>query len=353
MISLKKYLDSDRAVLVDEDVADLLPLTMAAYAAALEEVGESAPMASPAIGDGLRRSLSKLRAMLSYKMDREKLITTDAAIRAELRNWGKRSTEHNQQKAREVKELLLVMARTAESVGERDQRCAGQIHEVTRRLKEIASLDDITQIRTSIERSAVELKSSIDRMAAEGKAALDQLRAQVSTYQARLEHAEEIAARDALTGLRSRLSVENLIEARMCAGGKFCVAIVDIDGFKQVNDDHGHIAGDELLKQFAGELRSVCHSSDVIGRWGGDEFIILFNRDLNEAVAQRDRLQKWVCGNYSLETGNGKVKINVEASIGLAEYRPGEQLRDLFSRADSAMYENKALSRASSSGIRR
>lgn len=353
MISLKKYLDSDRAVLAEQDGESLLPDTMAAYCAALDEIGESAPMASPAIGDGLKRSLAKLRAALSFKMDREKLIATDAAIRAELRNWGKRSTEHNQHKAREVKELLLVMARTAESVGERDQRCAGQIHEVTKRLKEIASLDDITQIRTSIERSAVELKSSIDRMASEGKAALDQLRTQVSTYQARLEHAEEIAARDALTGLRSRLSVENLIEARMCAGGKFCIAIVDIDGFKKVNDDFGHIAGDELLKQFAAELRSVCHSSDVIGRWGGDEFIILFNRDLAESVAQRDRLQKWVCGNYSIQTGAGPAKINVEASIGLAEYRTGEQLRDLFARADAAMYENKALARATSSAVRR
>jgi len=352
MISLKKYLDSDRAVM-EEANAELLPAAMAAYSAALEEIGESAPMASPAIGDALRRSLAKLRAALSSKMDRERLLVTDAAVRDELRNWGKRSTEHNQQKAREVKELLLVMARTAESVGERDQRCAGQIHEVTRRLQDIASLDDIAQIRVTIERSAVELRSSIDRMAAEGKAALDQLRAQVSTYQARLEHAEEIAARDALTGLRNRLSVENLIEARMCAGGKFCIAIVDIDDFKKVNDDHGHMAGDELLKQFAGELRSVCHSSDVIGRWGGDEFIILFNRDLSEAVAQRDRLQKWVCGNYSLQSGATTVKINVEASIGLAEHRPGEQLRDLFARADSAMYENKAFNRANGDAVRR
>ena len=352
MISLKKYLDSDRTV-VEEDNEGLLPAAMAAYDAALSGIGDSGLIACPAAGDGLKRNLTRLREEVSAKIDREKLIETDARVRAELRDWGKRASEHYQKKANEVKELLLVMARTAESVGDRDQRCAGQINEVTRRLKEIASLDDLPQIRATIEKSAAELKNSIDRMAAEGKAALDQLRAQVTTYQARLEHAEEIAARDALTGVRSRLSVENLIEARMCAGGKFCIAIVDIDGFKKVNDDYGHIAGDELLKQFASELRSVCHSSDVIGRWGGDEFIILFNRDLIEAVAQRDRLQKWVCGNYSVETGTGTVKINVEASIGLAEHRPGEQLRDLFARADAAMYENKAVTRANSITVRR
>jgi diguanylate cyclase (GGDEF)-like protein len=356
MISLKKYLDSDQAVLDSpqpRDSEDILPAALAAYGSALNEIGRYGLVACPAMGDGLKRSLAELGASLAPKMSRKELAATNAGVHGELESWGKRASEHYQQKGREVKEMLLVMARTAESVGERDQRAAGQISEVTKRLKEVASLDDIIQIRTSIERSAVELKISIDRMAAEGKAVLDQLRAQVATYQARLEHAEEVAARDALTGVRSRLSVENLIEARMCAGAKFCVAIVDIDGFKKVNDDHGHIVGDELLKQFAGELRSVCHSSDVIGRWGGDEFIILFNRDLNEARAQRDRLQKWVCGNYSVQSGAGKVKISVDASIGLAEYLPGEQLRTLFARADAAMYEHKAVSRGNGNSPRR
>ena len=75
-----------------------------------------------------------------------------------------------------MKELLLVMARTAESVSARDQRCAGQMSAVTERLKAIASLEDLTEIRASIEKSATELKTSIDRMTAEGKEALEHLR---------------------------------------------------------------------------------------------------------------------------------------------------------------------------------
>ena len=73
-----------------------------------------------------------------------------------------------------MKELLLVMARTAESASARDQRCAGQMSEVTEGLKAIASLEDLTEIRASIEKSATELKTSIDRMTAEGKAVLDE-----------------------------------------------------------------------------------------------------------------------------------------------------------------------------------
>ena len=58
-------------------------------------------------------------------------------------------------------------------------------------------------------------------------------------------------------------------------GAPFCIAIIDIDKFKRVNDEHGHLAGDELLKKFAAKMRSVCRDTDTIGRWGGDEFILL------------------------------------------------------------------------------
>jgi diguanylate cyclase (GGDEF)-like protein len=128
------------------------------------------------------------------------------------------------------------------------------------------------------------------------------------------------------------------------------IAMIDIDGFKGVNDRHGHLVGDELLKQFAGELRSACRATDVIGRWGGDEFLAVFDCGMAEAESRRDRVRKWVCGNYTVKTGAGTVRmspiqLSIDASIGLAELRPGELMKDLLARADAAMYEDKAQSR--------
>jgi diguanylate cyclase (GGDEF)-like protein len=204
-----------------------------------------------------------------------------------------------------------------------------------------------------VKKSAAELQTSIDRMTAEGKAALEQLHAEVSNYRAKLEKAEEIAFRDALTGLCSRLCVESQIERRMEAAKAFCVAIVDIDEFKKVNDAHGHLTGDELLKQFATELRSACRSTDLIGRWGGDEFIILLDYGIVEASAQTDRLSKWVCGNYSVQGRSGTIQLRVDASIGLAEHNPGEAMKALLARADAAMYLHKTASRATECVARR
>jgi diguanylate cyclase (GGDEF)-like protein len=301
--------------------------------------------ACPGLGSDLRESLGEMSRNLSPSISSQSLAATDKKVKEHIQNWGRSAARHYQQKSDEVKDLLLVMARTAESVGTRDERCAGQIHEVTAHLTAIASLDDISQIRASIEKSAADLRTSIDRMTEEGKAAIDRLQEQVSTYRAKLEEAEEIASRDALTGLRSRLCVERVVEHHIAAGIAFCVAIADIDGFKKVNDENGHLIGDELLKQFATELIAACRSSDVIGRWGGDEFIIVLDCCLSEASAQTDRLSKWVCGNYTVQGKAGPQKLRVDASIGLAEYLPTETMKDLLARSDAAMYQNKAAAR--------
>lgn len=356
MISLKKYLETVGSSPddVEETVGeDVLPATVAAFRSALLEMGSCSLEACPALGNELNRRLRDLQERLGERVCRETVDATATGVREQLRDWGANTARHYQQKTDEVKEILIVMAHTAESVGQRDQRCAAQINEVTERLKKVANLEDLTEIRASIESGATELKTSIDRMTAEGKAAIDQLRAEVATFQARLEEAEQAAARDALTGLRSRVSVAGEIERRIEAGSRFCAAVVDIDHFKQVNDQYGHVFGDEILRQFALELKSACRSTDTVGRWGGDEFIILLDCDLSEAAGRTERLSKWICGSYTIDQGPGQMKLEMEASIGLAEHVPGETQKELLARADAEMYRYKAASRLGRAGSKR
>jgi diguanylate cyclase (GGDEF)-like protein len=348
MISLKKYLDSATDFTEtsrDENDESTLSAVIDAYGAALLVMGDCGTEAYPALGADLKRGLHKVEESLTCAMTREQIEGAKTSVREQLQDWGMRAARQNQQKTREVKELLIVMAHTAESVGERDQRCAGQMNAVTARLEKIASLDDLSQVRASIEESAAELKTQIERMTVEGKAAIEKLRVDASCYQARLEEAEHIASIDGLTRLRNRLWVECQIENRMAAGGPLCVGIVDVNDFKKVNDQHGHLAGDELLKQLAAEIKFACRATDVIGRWGGDEFIILLDCDMAVARAQIDRLREWICGNYKVNGRSGQVSLQISAAIGAAEYRPRETMNELLARADDAMYEQKAASR--------
>lgn len=349
MISIKRYLDSDSPgpeQNCESVQREPFAVALDVYGSSLIEMGNCSVDACPGLGDSLKQALGQLKAELLPAMNSQRLAAHGEQAREQLREWGRGAARHYQGKAREVKEMLLTMAHTAESVSARDRRSAGQMHSVTERLKAIATLEDLTEIRASIDQSAAELKTSIDRMTEEGKEVLDHLKKQVEDYQAKLEEAEKIASRDALTGMSSRLYVEGQIEKRIESGAAFCVFIVDIDGFKRVNDTHGHLTGDELLKQFAGELRSACRSTDLIGRWGGDEFILIFDSGLEEAEAQTDRLRKWVCGNYSVASKTGALKLRVDASIGLAAHAAGEGMNELVGRADAAMYERKAAARS-------
>jgi len=90
-----------------------------------------------------------------------------------------------------------------------------------------------------------------------------------------------------------------------------------------------------------------------VGRWGGDEFIILLDCGLAEAEAQTERLTKWVCGNYTIGGASGPIQLKVNASIGLAEAMPGEPLKALLARADAEMYKQKAATGAAGSNARR
>jgi diguanylate cyclase (GGDEF)-like protein len=348
MISLKKYLDqaeswTGKAGKVE--TPELLPVAIAAYRSALQEMGSCSLEACPALGEKLQQGLTVLEEKLSREITRESVEATEKRVQEQLQDWGRSAARHSQQRACEIKEILIAMARTAESVGERDQRCAKQISEVTGQLQRIANLEDLTQIRALLKRSAAELKISIDKMAAEGQAAVEDARAQISGYQSKLEKAEQISSCDSLTGLRSRRWMEELIERRIEARHPFCVAIIDLNGFKLVNDEHGHLVGDDLLKQFANELKLASRSSDVIGRWGGDEFIILIDGGMTEAKAQSNRLKEWVCGDYTVEARTGSLKLTVCASFGLAEHRANESLKELLHRADAEMYEQKPTCR--------
>jgi diguanylate cyclase (GGDEF)-like protein len=348
MISLKKYLEGRSPDPIQEaaPVADgIFGAVVAAYRSALRTMGSSSIEACPIVGGELKLGLGMVDESLAGSMTDEKIERAERNVRSHLLEWGKRTARHYQQKADEVKEILMVMARTAESVSQRDARCASRLAEVTGRLQRIATLDDISEIRASIEASATELKTSIDRMTLEGKTAMDQLRTELSSYQTRLEEAEQIASSDSLTGLRSRHWMENYIGRRIEDERTFCLVIVDIDDFKRVNDNYGHPAGDELLQQFSSELKGSIRNGDVVCRWGGDEFLIFLDCPIVEGRSQTTRLKRWACGTYTLQARSGPVKVQIEASVGLAERKPRETLKSVLARADADMYDQKASAR--------
>src|SRR5215469_11613865 len=131
-----------------------------------------------------------------------------------------------------------MLVRSAESVGERDQRYSNQFSGLTADLKAVANLDDITQVRKSVLKKAADLKTCVDAMAEDGRQSLEEMRTKISDYEEKLRKAEELASRDPLTGLANRRG----LEARMAWWARqhrtFCVVMLDLNHFKELNDRH-------------------------------------------------------------------------------------------------------------------
>ncbi len=150
---------------------------------------------------------------------------------------------------------------------------------------------------------------------------------------------------DALTGLPNRVQfrdrLEQALDGAARRGGQVGVAMLDLDGFKHVNDAHGHDTGDELLKQVAQRLRGALRSSDTVARFGGDEFAAILPDvgHSSQIGAVADKIRQAVGRDYLL---NGEV-CKITASIGVATFpADGRDIDTLLKYADMAMYKVKA-----------
>lgn len=274
-------------------------------------------------------------------------VVPDTSRSAEqyIKDWSRETSNYFKQKTAEVKELLLVVASTAESVSERDHHYAAEFDGLTTRLEKIADLDDITSLKSSLLHSVTELKVSVEQMAKDSQTLVQQLRAEAIVYRSRLEQSEKIAAIDVLTGLANRRKLEAELEIRVSREREFCVLLLDVNGLKEVNDRFGHLAGDDLLRQFAGELSHALRAQDIVGRLGGDEFLAVLDCDELQAEKCMARIKQWVFGNYTLHVGDRQFKTAVSAAMGLARWKPALSAVQLLQLADLAMYRHKAESK--------
>jgi diguanylate cyclase (GGDEF)-like protein len=348
MISLKKYIEGS----AQESVRVLSE----SYRASLTAVGVSATQICPHLGEDFQRDLSKLQDALGPESPPEAMAQTGKQVEEEIAKWGKTASEYLQQTANQVKEIMLIVAETAQAVAERDQRYARQFVEFAEQLSAIGNLEDLGKVRLSLGKSAHQLKTYVEKLVEDGEQSVSRLRAEVSVYQTRLDEVERVATRDPVTGVANRYKAERQLQFRVEHCGKetnprLSVAIFDLDNFKQINDEYGHPAGDELLAQFATELRGAFRSTDLVSRWGGDEFLVIVDCNAEEACKRIDPARKWVDGEYTVKNGGNVRKVTVRASLGVASWKAGETAAELVGRADAAMYQEKARNRQAAKGL--
>jgi two-component system, cell cycle response regulator len=161
---------------------------------------------------------------------------------------------------------------------------------------------------------------------------------------ARLHEAAALQAiSDGLTGLANRRHCEEQLLAEIARSERYdtplAVIVCDIDEFKAANDSHGHAFGDLVLQRFAGVLRETLRDVDLIGRWGGEEFLVVLpETTLEGAIDAGERIRT---GFAALELGTEAARVKMTASFGVARFVRGADALELVRAADEALYEAK------------
>ncbi len=161
-----------------------------------------------------------------------------------------------------------------------------------------------------------------------------------------VEETRQLALTDGLTGLYNRRHATKRLEEEIARARRnnkgLCVAMCDVDHFKAINDEFGHGAGDRVLQQIAASLTEYVRRNDIVARWGGEEFLVIFSEiKLTAARIVAERLRGRLANTPQVDDGPEQISV----SIGLSMLRPGVTADALIEQADQALYRAKARGR--------
>jgi len=161
-----------------------------------------------------------------------------------------------------------------------------------------------------------------------------------------VQNSIEAAITDALTGLHNRRYMEThlatLAEQASSRGKPLALMMLDIDYFKSINDNYGHDAGDDVLREFAVRIRKSIRGIDLACRYGGEEFVIVMpETDLHVAGMIAERLRRAIAGEpFAINKGSKRITVTISVGLSTLE-RKGEAVSDVLKRADDALYRAK------------
>lgn len=220
-----------------------------------------------------------------------------------------------------------------------DRTLEQHYRELLKRLRRFVKEEPLVE---RLRQCSEELKKYLSASRAKEQEPLDALWQEIRYIRNRLERAEALATTDRLTGIRNRVAGEKKLEEYVASDKPFFLVLLDLDGFKMVNDHWGHQAGDQVLRTFAQRLANNVRKEDTVCRWGGDEFLVILDGcNLQEAMLHAKELAEKCGGVFRIVVEGRPACVEVHVSVGTVERKPGETSEDLFRRADKFLYRDK------------
>ncbi len=210
------------------------------------------------------------------------------------------------------------------------------------RLEQNDSLSEVQLVVNSLLKETTTMMETNKRFERQ----LQETTEEMSLLRLELSEMRQQASMDSLTGLANRktfdATLQNALENAENEGKNLCLMMLDIDHFKVINDQHGHLIGDKVLKYVAATLKKMVKGKDLVARYGGEEFsIILEDTPTPGAVALAETIRGAIEQSRLKRTDTDESLGDITISIGLDSMRPGDDNDSLIARADNALYHSK------------
>lgn len=211
----------------------------------------------------------------------------------------------------------------------------------------VRQIDRITRISDRYQSVSQEEKQNLSGRYRKQLRQLEKIARISDRYQSMMrdlnEALKEASTKDALTGIGNRRMLMESLKAETARAERLerplTVVLADVDRFKSVNDAYGHEAGDKVLVRIADAIRSGVRDYDLCGRWGGEEFMVIMPEiGAGAGAGVVERMRQAIAG---IEMMADDKPLQLSASFGIAERKPGERISDTINRADAALFEAK------------
>lgn len=319
-----------------------MPAALKCYLSSILEVAEALEAISPEISATYREPLLLLHSRLSTDASPQALEESGNALHEILQGFCQKARLRNEALARDLNQTLTMVTRTEDTSAGRNVQHVERLVDFVDRLESAVRSGDLPRLV----RQTSELRDFAQSIELDSRDDFARLRQKMIEIQRRLHEVELLATLDPLTGVANRRDLQRELMARMDSRQEFCVLLFDLNGFKEINDQFGHLLGDEVLKQLAARLSGQVRARDYVCRWGGDEFVAILACDLSIAESRSVQIAERLNGAYQILGDGREIHVEVAVTVGLAQYCSGESQEQLFRRVDESMYRQKHASPA-------